>query len=126
MSSASHRRRSRAHRQAKPKTVPGWKQLPKLLPYMARCKGQVAVGMVALAAMGIVGTLLPLGFGVIMDCLSGNAQPLGRLSQTSPAPGRILIPAYQPSSARTLIIYCLAALAIVALKGSSRSGRAGS
>ena len=74
------------------KPVPGWKQLSKLLPYIARCKGQVAVGMVALAAMGIVGTLQPLVFGVIMDCLSGNAQPLGRLGQMSPRLAHALIP----------------------------------
>ena len=101
---------------SQPKPIPGWKHLSKLLPYIARCKGQVALGMVALAAMGIVGTLLPLTFGVIMDCLSGNAQPLGRLGQTSPELVR-LIPSYHPASARTLIIYCLAALVIVALKG---------
>jgi len=99
------------------KPTPGWKQLKKLLPYIARSKGQVAVGMVTLAAMGIVGTLQPLAFGVIMDCLSGNAQPLGRLSQMSPRLVHLLIPAYAPSSVRTLIIYCLAALVIVALKG---------
>ena len=45
---------------SQPKAVPGWKHLAKLLPYIARCKGQVAVGMVALAAMGVVGTMLPL------------------------------------------------------------------
>ena len=99
------------------KPIPGWKHLKKLLPYIARSKGQVAVGMVTLAAMGIVGTLQPLAFGVIMDCLSGNAQPLGRLSQMSPRLVRLLIPAYAPSSVRTLIIYCLAAVVIVALKG---------
>ena len=99
------------------KPVPGWKHLKKLLPYIARSKGQVAVGMVTLAAMGIVGTLQPLAFGVIMDCLSGNPQPLGRLSQMSPRLVRSLIPYYAPSSVRTLVIYCLAALVIVALKG---------
>jgi ATP-binding cassette subfamily B protein len=99
------------------KPTSGWKHLKKLLPYIARSKGQVAVGMVTLAAMGIVGTLQPLAFGVIMDCLSGNAQPLGRLSQMSPRLVHLLIPAYAPSSVRTLIIYCLAALVIVALKG---------
>ena len=101
---------------SQPKAVPGWKHLAKLLPYVVRCKGQVAVGLVALAAMGFVGTLQPLVFGVIMDCLSGNAQPLGRLGQTSPALAH-LIPAYQPSSVRTLIIYCLAAVVIITLKG---------
>ena len=49
------------------KSIPGWKQLSKLLPYIARSKGQVVVGMLTLAAMGIVGTLQPLVFGVIMD-----------------------------------------------------------
>jgi ATP-binding cassette, subfamily B, multidrug efflux pump len=99
------------------KPIPGWKHLKKLLPYIARSKGQVAIGMVTNTAMGVVGTLQPLAFGVIMDCLSGNAQPLGRLGQTSPRLVKLLIPAYAPSSIRTLIIYCLAALVIVALKG---------
>ncbi len=102
--------------QTKPKSIPGWKQLSKLLPYIARCKGQVVIGMVTLAAMGVVGTLQPLVFGVIMDCLSGNAQPLGRLGQTSPALVR-LIPYYGPSNANTLIFYCAVALAIITLKG---------
>ena len=101
----------------KSKPMRGWKQLQKLLPYINRCKGQVVVGLIALTAMGIVGTLLPLTFGVILDCLSGNAQPLGRLSRMSPRLIHLLIPAYHPGSARTLVIYCLAALAIVALKG---------
>jgi len=99
------------------KSVPGWKHLKKLLPYIARSKGKVVVGMLTNSAMGIVGTLQPLAFGVIMDCLSGNAQPLGRLSQMSPRLAHLLIPAYAPSSVRTLIIYCVAAMVIVALKG---------
>src|SRR6202049_333636 len=89
------------------KPVSGWKHLKKLLPYIARSKGQVAIGMVTLAAMGIVGTLQPLAFGVIMDCLSGNAQPLGRLSQMSPRLVHFLIPAYAPSSGRALLIFCV-------------------
>jgi ATP-binding cassette, subfamily B, multidrug efflux pump len=106
-----------AQASAASKPVPGWKHLQKLLPYMARFKGRVLVGMVALAGMGLVGTLQPLAFGVIMDCLSGSRQPLGRLSQVSPNLVRWLIPAYRPLSARTLVIYCLVALAIVAIKG---------
>jgi ATP-binding cassette subfamily B multidrug efflux pump len=99
------------------KPVPGWKHLTKLLPYIGRSKGKVAIGMLTNTAMGFVGTLLPLAFGVIMDCLSGNAEPLGRLSQVAPGLVRFLIPAYAPSSVRTLVIYCLVAVAIVALKG---------
>jgi ATP-binding cassette subfamily B protein len=100
-----------------PRPLPGWKQLLKLLPYLSSRKGRVAIGLATLAAMGIIGTLLPLTFGVIMDCLAGNAQPLGRLSQVWPGLTQLLIPAYQPSSTRTLATYCLIALAIVAFKG---------
>ncbi len=99
------------------KPVPGWKQLRKLLPYIGRFKSQVFVGLVALALMGIVGTLMPLAFGVIMDCLSGNTQPLGRLADASPRLTGFLLRGYQPFSGRTLAIYCVAALIIVALKG---------
>src|SRR3990172_8120217 len=108
---------SSAARPVPAKPLPGWKQLLKLLPYLSSRKDRVAIGLVTLAVMGIVGTLLPLTFGVIMDCLAGNAQPLGRLSQVWPGLVRLLIPAYQPSSPRTLIFYCLIALAIVAIKG---------
>ena len=88
---------------AKPKPVPGWKQLSRLLPYIIRFKGQVAFGMVALGLMGLVGTLQPLVFGVIMDCLSGNAQPLGQLGQTSPWLLHTLRSRLSPSSKRTLV-----------------------
>ena len=77
--------KSAAGTPAKSKPVRGWTQLRRLLPYIARCKGKVAVGLLTLAAMGIIGTLQPLAFGIIIDCLSGNAQPLGRLSRMSPA-----------------------------------------
>jgi ATP-binding cassette subfamily B protein len=99
------------------KPIPGWKQLKKLLPYFSGRMGDVAVGLFTLAMMGIIGTLLPLSFGVIMDTLAGNARPLGRMSQAWPNLVHFLIPAYQPSSARTIIIYCLVALVIVLLKG---------
>ena len=97
--------------------MPGWKQLMKLLPYLSSRTDRVVIGLITLAVMGIVGTLLPLSFGVIMDCLAGNPQPLGRLSQAWPEVVHLLIPAYQPSSSRTVIIYCLVALVIVLLKG---------
>jgi ATP-binding cassette subfamily B multidrug efflux pump len=99
------------------KPASGWKQLMKLLPYLSSRMGRVVIGLITLAIMGIVGTLLPLSFGIIMDCLAGSAKPLGRLSQAWPELVSFLIPAYQPSSARTVIIYCLAALLIVLLKG---------
>ena len=114
MSSAAAVAQSPAQR--RPKAVPGWKHLAKLLPYVSRWKGKVTIGLVTLTAMGIVGTLQPLVIGVIVDCLSGNARPLGRLGQTSPALVR-LIPYYQPLNVRTVVFYCFVALAIITLKG---------
>jgi len=116
MSSAAAAAVAQSPAQSKPKTTPGWKHLAKLLPYISRCKAQVAVGMVTLIAMSVVGTLQPLVIGVIVDCLSGNAHPLGRLGQTSPELIR-LIPYYQPRSVQTLEFYCFVAIAIITLKG---------
>src|SRR5580765_4127618 len=99
------------------KPTPGWKQLMKLLPYFSSRTDRAVIGLIALALMGIVGTLLPLSFGVIMDSLAGNPRPLERLSQAWPNLVQFLIPGYQPSSARTVVIYCLVALVIVLLKG---------
>jgi ATP-binding cassette, subfamily B, multidrug efflux pump len=106
-----------AQPKSKSNTTAGWKQLAKLLPYIGRFKGQVAIGLVTLVGMGFVGTLQPLVFGIIMDCLSGNIKPLGRLGQNSPGLSR-LIPYYQASSAHTLIFYCLAAVVIITMKGA--------
>ncbi len=99
------------------KKMPGWRQLQKLLPYVARYKKHVAVGLVTLAAMGIIGALLPLVFGVIMDCLAGRPQPLASLNEAMPRLARLFASVYQPLSVRTLVIYCLAAILIVAFKG---------
>jgi ATP-binding cassette, subfamily B, multidrug efflux pump len=99
------------------KKVPGWRQLQRLIPYLGRYKGQVVLGLITLSLMGAFGALQPLTFGVIMDCLSGNARPLGQLNNSMPALAHWFALAYQPSSKRTLIIYCLAALVLTALKG---------
>src|SRR5215813_4351354 len=97
---------------APPKSVPGWKQLARLLPYMARYKGQVVLGLATDGVMGLIGALQPLALGIIIDCVSGQARPLGRLYDTLPRLSRWLAFAYQPSSSRTLAIYCIAALVI--------------
>ena len=99
------------------KSVPGWKQLAKLLPYLGRYKAQVVLGLLLNGIMGLIGALQPLAFGIIIDCLSGQAHPLGRLYESMPQISHWLTLAYQPSSGRTLAIYCLVALVIVALKG---------
>src|SRR4051794_7586996 len=97
------------------KGVPGWKQLARLLPYMARYKGQVLLGLATDGIMGLIGALQPLALGIIIDCVSGQARPLGRLYDTMPRLSQWLSIAYRPSDRRTLAIYCIAALIIVAL-----------
>ncbi len=89
----------------------------KLLPYLSGHKAGVATGLVTLALMGIFGTLLPLSYGVILDCIAGNPQPLGRLNEVWPTLAHLLIPAYHAANPRTLILYCLIALVLVTLKG---------
>src|SRR5215469_9636963 len=46
-----------------------------LWPYLGRYKGAIVLGLLTLALMGFVGTLVPLASGVIVDTLSGSSQP---------------------------------------------------
>ncbi len=117
MSTAAQSVASPSAKAAPAKPEPGWKQLQKLLPYLIRYKRHIVLGLIALAAMGIVGTLLPLTVGVIFDCLSGNAQPLGGLGQSWPMVADFLARTYHPLASRTLVFYCELSLVIVALKG---------
>ena len=97
--------------------VSAWKNLRGLLPYIARYKARVALGMATLGAMGIVGNFLPLISGTIIDSLSGAPVP-PTLSKALPRPLlELLLPFYQPASRRALLTYCLALLVIVAIKG---------
>jgi ATP-binding cassette subfamily B protein len=110
--------------QAKKRTS-SWRHLLALTPYLKKYRGGIALGLVTLVLMGIIGTLIPLATGVITDSLAGNAQPF-----LSAQPGHggtaavlaggwlsRLAPFYAPNSRRTIGIYCLALLAIVAIKG---------
>jgi len=100
-----------------------WRDLRGLGPYLARYKGRITLGLVYLGAMGVVGTLLPLVIGAIVDSLSGHEQPLARTSlggTATPTYGplaRLLFPFYQPSDQHTLIVLCLMLMGIVTLKG---------
>jgi ATP-binding cassette, subfamily B, multidrug efflux pump len=100
-----------------------WKNLLGLLPYLLRYKGRIALGMITLALMGVVGSLVPLSTGVITDTLAGSPAPFARASspQAALAIGGSwlsrIVPHYAPHSRQTLVIYCLALIAFVALKG---------
>src|SRR5713226_3274962 len=102
---------------AAPPRASTWKHLQGLVPYIARYKGRFTLGMVVLGAMGVVGNVLPLIVGSIVDSLSGLAQPMAHLT----GPYRLLLRpfllSYQPSSPHTLLVFCLALVIVVMLKG---------
>ena len=89
----------------------------RLLPYVARHKVEVLVGMVTQIGMGITGTLLPLILGVITDCIKGAETPLaqlGRLTQISLGP---LLPYYHPKDPHTLAVFASALVIVCAVQG---------
>jgi ATP-binding cassette subfamily B multidrug efflux pump len=103
--------------------VSTWENLRGLWPYLGRYTGTIALGMVALAIMGLIGVIVPLATGIITDTVAGSARPFEQV-----APGvttdvgalhRLsnLIPHYQPSSRGTLSFYCLVIVVCIALKG---------
>lgn len=95
----------------------GWQHLKPLLPYVARYKGMVALGLTLDALMGIVGALPQLIQGIITDSLSGLPSPLSTLSGTA---RRILWPLlkfYAPLNRHSLAIYCITIVAAMFVKG---------
>ena len=100
-----------------------WKDLLGLVPYLGRYKGAITLGLLTLALMGIVGSLIPLATGIITDTLAGSPQPFARVNAgpaTAIASGSWLvrmIPFYAPSSRHTLGIYCSILIFCVLLKG---------
>src|SRR5712692_8829817 len=97
--------------------VSAWTNLLGLLPYISRYRGRVTLGLLVLGAMGVVGNLLPLVIGTLIDSLSGRPAPLAGSSGIARPMLSLLIPFYHASSRQTLLVYCLALVGIVALKG---------
>jgi ATP-binding cassette, subfamily B, multidrug efflux pump len=102
--------------------VSTWENLRGLWPYLGRYTGSIALGMVALAIMGLIGVIVPLATGIITDTLAGSARPFERIARGATDIGALnalsnLIPHYQPSSRGTLSFYCLVIVACIALKG---------
>lgn len=95
----------------------GWDHLKYLLPYVARYKGMVSVGLLALALMGIVGALPQLIIGMITDCLKGSPQALSTLSGTSRAILHPLLSFYAPLNRHALGLYCLILMGVMLVKG---------
>jgi ATP-binding cassette subfamily B multidrug efflux pump len=95
----------------------GWDHLKTLLPYVARYKGMVALGLLTLALMGIVGALPQLIIGAIIDCLRGSPQALSTLSGTSRAILHPVLTFYAPLSRHALGLYCVILIGAMLVKG---------
>src|ERR1700730_15363261 len=99
------------------KRVSGWAQLTRLFPYVARHKGEIVIGFITQAGMGITGTLLPLILGVITDCLKGAEVPLAQLGHLTHIALGPLLPYYHPKDPHTLAVFSLALVIICAVQG---------
>jgi len=103
------------------KPTSSWANLLGLWPYLKRYPGGIALGMLCLFLTSLVGTVIPLGTGVITDVISGSVRPFESSSQGHLLAGSWLsrtIPFYAPHSRHALGIYCLLLLICVLLKGT--------
>jgi ATP-binding cassette, subfamily B, multidrug efflux pump len=103
--------------QERKKQPSGWDHLKHLLPYVARYKRMVALGLLSLTLMGLVGALPQLIIGTIMDCLKGTPQPLSTLTGLSRATLRPLFSFYAPLDRHALGIYCVLLAVVMLVKG---------
>jgi ATP-binding cassette, subfamily B, multidrug efflux pump len=96
------------------------KNLLGLVPYLARYRPAIALGLFVLALTSIVGNIIPLATGVMTDILAGSARPFESNSHAKALAGDWLsrdIPFYAPHSRHALGIYCLILIVCVLLKG---------
>jgi ATP-binding cassette, subfamily B, multidrug efflux pump len=99
------------------KQASAWNHLKHLLPYVARYKKMVGLGLLSLTLMGIVGALPQLIIGTIMDLLKGTPQPLSTLTGISRETLRPLFSFYSPLSSHALGLYCLLLAGAMLVKG---------
>jgi ATP-binding cassette subfamily B protein len=101
--------------------APSFKHLLSLMPYLRRYLGRIFLGMLALAGMGVFGSLGPLVIGVITDSLAGKPVPFANDAAGHSAIAHSWLarytPHYAPLSRETLLIYCFVLVGLIALKG---------
>jgi ATP-binding cassette, subfamily B, multidrug efflux pump len=100
-----------------PRKPSGWDRLKLLLPYVFRYKRMVALGMLALALTGLVGSLPQLIIGTITDLLHAAPRPLSTLSGTARAVLHPLFGFYSPLSRHALSLYCIILASVMLVKG---------
>ena len=113
--------------QTKPK-----KDLRGLSPYLKRYPTGIVFGLLCVLLMGVLGILIPLATGVITDTLRGDPVPFQHTTEQSAGQAKSasvsdhslsspwlsrIIPYYEPSSRRTLAIYCIFIVVCILIKG---------
>lgn len=92
--------------------------LRTLLPYLWRYRGGTVFGIVSLVLGGLVGAMLPLVMGTIVDSISGSHSLIERMSALPGPVERFLLSFYRPLSGETLVFFSLTLIAIVLVKGT--------
>jgi ATP-binding cassette subfamily B protein len=93
------------------------RNLLRLLPYLRPYKARIALGMCTLLAGGVVGVMLPLVVGVVIDSLTGSHALLDRFAWLPGPLHEFLRAFYRPFSRETLLFYSGTLLLVVAVKG---------
>ncbi len=91
------------------------------VPYLARYRPAIALGLLALVLTSIVGNIIPLATGVMTDILAGSPRPFETNTHAQALAGGWLnrdIPFYAPHSRHALGISCLILIICVLLKGA--------
>jgi ATP-binding cassette, subfamily B, multidrug efflux pump len=104
----------------KPDQSSSGKNLLGLIPYLRRYRPAIALGMLALVITSVIGNVIPLATGVIVDILAGNSEPFQTGAHQELLKGGWLsraIPFYAPHSRHALGIYCLILVVCVLVKG---------
>jgi ATP-binding cassette subfamily B protein len=93
------------------------KHLRGLFPYLSRYRGGVAMGFAVLIAGNLVGALLPLAIGTIIDSLTESRALIAHFRELPGPLYDFMLSFYRPRSTETLLFYAAVLLGIVAVKG---------
>lgn len=96
---------------------PTLRHLRGLFPYLRRYWRPLLLGGLVLLALNIVGALLPLAIGTMIDSLSGSRGLISRMTALPAFLYNALNAMYQPFSRDTLLFYGAVLVGLVTLKG---------
>lgn len=94
-----------------------WRELGRLLPYIAPYKKATGFGLLVLILMGLVGAASPLIIGAITDLLDRAAKPLPNLTGISRTLMSPILHFYSAGNRHALGMLCLSLVVVVIIKG---------